>query len=177
MSQIEERVGSENSRGSSLSVLGSLKERRQEVLDKQVLRLPVPRWDDPVIVVVYKPVDHSLIRQAQAKVEKAGRDKQAEVEIEGNADILIRGCVAVIAVVDSAEYSLRPGDENGAPTKFDQDLAENLGVSGLGGKAPTARQVVRSLFITDGDILSAASEVIRFSGYREAEADSVVLGE
>lgn len=177
MTEIEERVGSETPRGSSLSVLGSLKERRQEVLEKQVLRLPVPRWDDPVIVVMYKPVDHSLIRLAQGKVEKAGRDKQAEVEVESNADILIRGCVGVVAVVDGKEYSLRPDDENGEPTRFDKDLAENLGVEGAGGKPPTARQVVRSLFITDGDILSAASEVIKFSGYRDAEADSVVLGE
>jgi len=97
--------------------------------------------------------------------------------VEGNADILIRGCVGVVAIVDGKEYSLRPGDENGEPTKFDQDLAENLGVEGIGGRPPTARQVVRSLFLTDGDILSAASEVIRFSGYREAEADSTILGE
>lgn len=178
MSEDVERVGSgEVARGGSPSILSSLKERRQQVLEEQVLRLSVPRWDDPIIVVMYKPVEHSFIRLAQSRVEKAGKDKQAETEVEGNADILIRGCAGVVAVVDGKEYSLRLGDENGEPTLFDRDLAENLGVEGIGGKTPTARQVVRNLFITEGDILSAASEVIKFSGYRETEADSTILGE
>lgn len=178
MSEIEERVGSDEAQGeSSLSVLSSLKERRQQVLEEQVLRLPIPRWDNPAITVKYKPVEHSFIRQAQNRVEKANKDRKADTEVEANADILIRGCVGVIAIVDGKEYSLRPGDENGEPTLFDQDLAENLGMESIGGKPPTARKVLQNLFITDGDILSAATELIRFSGYREAEADSTILGE
>lgn len=178
MSEFDERVGSdEGSVGASPSVLSSLKERRQQVLNEQVLRLAVPRWDNPTIVVRYKPVEHSFIRRAQNAVEKAGKDKQADTELNSNADILIRGCVGVVAVLDGKEYSLRLGDEQGEPTVFDSDLADNLGVEGSPGKLPTARQVVRSLFLTDGDILSAASELIRFSGYRETEADSAVVGE
>lgn len=178
MDSSEERVGSEQvSRATAPSVLSSLKERRQQVLEEQILRLPVPRWEDPSILVKYRPVEHGYIRKAQGRVEKANKDRQADVEIEANADILIRGCVAVVAVIDGKEYSLRPGDENGEPTTFDADLAENLGVEGVGNHAPTARQVVRSLFLTDGDILSAATRLITFSGYREAEADSAILGE
>lgn len=174
MSDEQERVVA---RGAAPSALFSLKERRQEVLEEQILHLPVPRWENPAIVVKYKPVEHSFIRAAQERVRKASNDKKAEVELLSNADMLIRGCVAVVAVVDGKEYSLRPGDEHGEPTRFDQDLAENLGVEGIGDKPPTARQVVRSLFITDGDILSAANEVVKFSGYREAEADSALVGE
>lgn len=178
MTESEERVGSDEvARGAAPSILSSLKERRQQVLEQQVLRLPVPRWDDPVIVVMYKPVEHGFIKAAQTRVEKAGADKKADVELEANADILIRGCTGVVAVVDGTEYSLRPGDEGGEPTVFDKDLAENLGVEGVGGKPATARQVVRSLFITDGDILSAANELIKFSGYRETEADAALVGE
>lgn len=173
-----ERVGSEDEAAPiGLSILGSLKERRQQVLEEQVLRLPVPRWEDPSIVVRYKPVAHTFIRTAQNRLEKANADKRSEVELEGNIDILIRGCDGVLAVLDGQEYSLRPGDENGDPTLFDKDLAENLGVEGTGGKAPSARQVVRALFITEGDILSAASKLITFSGYRETEADSAIVGE
>lgn len=178
MSEFDERVGSDEvSVGASPSILSSLKERRQQVLEEQVLRLPVPRWDNPTIVVKYRPVEHSFIRRGQSAVEKAGKDKQAEVELNSNADILIRGCAGVVAILEGREYSLRRGDEHGDPTLFDQDLAENLGVEGSGGKPPTARQVVRTLFLTDGDILSAASELIRFSGYRETEADAAVVGE
>jgi hypothetical protein len=178
MSEFEERVGSDEvSRGGSPSILSSLKERRQQVLEEQVLRLPVPRWDNPTIVVLYKPVEHSFIRLAQTRVEKANGDKKGEVEVDANADILIRGCAGVVALLDGKEYSLRPGDEDGEPTLFDKDLAENLGVEGSGGKTPTARQVLRTLFITEGDIISASTELIKFSGYRETEADEAVLGE
>lgn len=177
MSEPEERVGSEVARGAAPSILLSLKERRQQVLEEQVLRLPVPRWEDPVIVVHYGPVEHTFIKAAQTRMEKAGNDKKADAEVDANADILIRGCKAVVAVVDGKEYSLRPDDPEGEPTVFDQDLAENLGVAGVGGKPPTARQVVRALFITQGDILSAANELIKFSGYRETEADAAIVGE
>lgn len=159
------------------SVLGSLKARREEVLNAQILDLPVPRWDNPEIIVRYKPVEHGFIRRAQDQAKKAPKAKEYEAEVDGNADILIRGCVAVVAVIDGKEYSLRPGDEEGEPTTFDADLAENLGITGDNGKAPTARQVVRGLFITQGDILSAASSVVEFSGYRETEADAAVTGE
>lgn len=176
MSENEEE-SREVARGSSPSILSSLKERRQQVLAQQVLSLPVPRWEDPVIVVKYKPVEHGFIRAGQERVKKAGNEKKAEVEVDANADMLIRGCLGVVAVVDGTEYSLRLGDEQGDPTRFDQDLAENLGVEGAGGKPATARAVVRSLFLTDGDILSAANELMKFSGYRETEADTAVVGE
>jgi hypothetical protein len=178
MSNTDERVSSDEVvLGHSPSILSSLKERRQQVLDEQVLRLPVPRWDDPVIVVLYKPVEHSFIRIAQDRVSKTNADKAASVELDVNADILIRGCVGVVAILDGVEYSLRLGDENGDPTRFDGDLAMNLGVEGIGGKEPTARAVVKSLFLTGGDILSAATEVVKFSGYRETEADATLVGE
>jgi hypothetical protein len=156
-----------------LSILGSLKERRQQVLEEQVHILPVPRWENPTIIVKYKPVEHGFIRRGQEAIKKAPKQKQFEIEIDVNADVLIRGCTAIVAVIDGVEYSLRPGDPNGEPTVFDRDLAENLGLD----DRATARQVVRALFLTHGDILSAANSVIQFSGYRDTEADAAVQGE
>ena len=156
-----------------LSVLGSLKERRQQVVNETVLRLPVPRWRDPELVVVYKPVDHKYIRAAQDRVSKAPKERRYEAEVDGNADILIRGCVGVVAVVDGKDYSLKPGEPHAEPTLFDADLASNLGLD----DAATAREVVRSLFIAEGDIISAAGALTQWSGYRETEADSTILGE
>lgn len=167
MSELEEAVVDRN-----LSVLGNLKERRQKVVEAQVLSLPVPRWTDPNIVVKYKPVDHEVIRQAQQRVEAAPANKKASVEVDANADVLIRGCLGVVGVVDGEEYSLREGDPNGEPTLFDADLANSLGL----GKS-TARQVVRALFIAEGDIISAAGKLGQWSGYREAEADESLSGE
>ncbi len=155
------------------SVLTSLKERRTEILEEQVLTLPVPRWTNPEIYVKYRPVEHHFIRAAQDRVAKAPKGSRYEMEVDGNADILVRGCVGVVAVIDDQEFSLRPDDPHGDPTLFDADLAANLG---LGDRA-TARQVVRELFVTEGDILSASQSLVQWSGYKETEADTTLRGE
>lgn len=176
MSEQEEqgRTEPETVSTGGLSILGSLKERRQQVFEEQVLRLPVPRWENPEIVVKYRPVEHTLIRQTQTKVENIkDKAKKFEAEVDGNADLLIRGCVAVVAIVDGREYSFRLGDPHGEPTVFDMELAANLGLS----DRATAREVVRALFIAEGDIMSASQALVQFSGYRETEADSTVSGE
>lgn len=156
-----------------LSILSSLKERRQQVIAEQQLALAVPRWSDPVIVVKYKPLPHELIRASQTRLENAPKAKRAGLEVDLNADLLIRGCTAVVAVVDGEEYSLRSGDPTGEPTLFDADLAENLGLD----DAAKARDVVKALFITEPDIISAAQSLITWSGYKETEADDSLRGE
>lgn len=156
-----------------LSVLGQLKTRREEIRTGQHLDLPIPRWDDPELIVRYRPLEHSVIRRAQDQVDKAPKQKRYEVELNGNCDLLIRACEGVIARLDGQDYSLRPGDPKGEPTTFDADLASNLGLE----EGATARQVVRDLFITDGDILSHTQALIEWSGYRETEADEQLEGE
>lgn len=159
--------------GTRLSALGQLKERREQIFTKQVLTLPVPRWEDPVIKVRYRPVPHDLIRNAQRRVERTKKNAQAKEELYGNMDLLIKSCVGVVAVIDGQEYSLWPNEPKGELTTFDADLAENLGLP----NGATARQVVQALFITDGDILSQAQELVEWSGYRETEADDELEGE
>lgn len=159
--------------GGKLSVLGQLKARREEIRQGEHLDLPVPRWNDPEVIVRYKPLEHAVIRRAQDAVDKAPKQRQYQTELEGNCDLLIRACEGVIARIDGQDYSLRPGDPKGEPTLFDPDLAANLGLE----EGASARQVVKELFITDGDILSHAQALIQWSGYRETEADAQLEGE
>lgn len=160
-----------------LSRLGDLKERRQAILESAVLDRKVPRWNDPEVWVRYKPIDHSVIRAGFARIDSAPPAKKGEVEVNANADLLIRACVGVYAklpdVDPEAEFSLRPDDPEGEPTRFDPDLATCLG---LPDKA-TAREVVKKLFITEGDIIAHAKAVAEFSGYTEDETDTDFLGE
>jgi hypothetical protein len=156
-------------KGNRLSVLGSLKERREQIVEESYIDLPVPRWHDPEVVVRYKPVPHTVVRKAMNN--NVPDKRKGNAEVEANCEVLIYGCVGVFARLDGHEYSMRPGDENGTWTTFDEDLAENLGCN------PSAIEVVRKLYITDGDILSAASKVGEFSGYREQYADEEALGE
>lgn len=169
----EQEAASASVQTNGLSVLSSLKERRQQVIEEQVLTLPVPRWTDPVIVVKYKPLPHEMIRASQTRLEAAPKAKRAALEVDLNADLLIKGCRAVVAVLDDTEYSLRSGDPSGEPTVFDSELAENLGLD----DNARARDVVRALFITEPDIISAAQSLIVWSGYKETEADDSLRGE
>lgn len=155
------------------SILGSLKDRRREIAESEHLTLSVPRWNDPEIVVRFKPLEHETIRSIQGRVSKAPKKEQGRAEVRAHVDLLIRACDAVIARIDDESYSLRPGDPHGEPTLFDKDLAENLGLD----DGATARDVVQALYITHGDIISAANQVVRFSGYNVDAADEAILGE
>lgn len=153
--------------------LTNLKDRRKQIAEGEELVLSVPRWQDPEILVKYRPIEHSVIRSAQTRVEKAPKARKWDAEVDGNADLLIRACKGVVAVLDGEEFSLNPDDPEGEPTKFDADLAKNLGLP----EGATARQVVKHLFITEGDVLSHGKALVEFSGYRDAEADEALAGE
>lgn len=154
-------------------MLGSLKARRQEILNKEYLDLAVPRWTDPEIIVRYKPVDHAVIRRAQMNAENAPKKKRIETELNGNCDILIYGCVHISARIGDKTYSLNPDDPEGELTQFDSALAANLGLE----QNATARSTVKALFLTDGDLLQHASRVVEWSGFREDESDEELEGE
>lgn len=155
------------------SVLGNLKARRESIAKAQVKEIPVPRWEDPEVWVIYEPLEHPFIRSKFSTIEKAENRKKGEVEVNVNADVLIKACVGVYAKLGGKRYSLRPDEPDGELTRFDPDLAANLGLP----ENATAREVVRSLFFTDGDIISTAQQVIEFSGYRENEATEEIEGE
>lgn len=156
---------------STLSVLGQLKAKRENVVSNNHIDMPVPRWDSPVIVVRYGPLDHNEFKRAGRQVDRAADNKKAEVEVNVNCDLLARAVQGVYGIVGGQKYSLRPGDHNGDWTKFDDDLAKNLGCGN------TAREIIKSLYITEGDILSTAGKLAEFSGYKEQEADDSIAGE
>lgn len=154
-----------------MSVLGNLDKRREEIIAAQELTLAVPRWTNPIIKVVYKPVDHSIIRRGQDGADGKKGGKRSAAEMDANKDVLIAGCVGVYALIEGEKYSLNDADFEGDWTLFDADLARNLKCD------PTARGAVKGLYIYDGDIIAAANAIAEFSGYKEQEADEELAGE
>jgi hypothetical protein len=163
-----------NAGRAGLSVLDNLATRRQQIREDLTEDIPVPRWTDPEIVVKFAPIDHDDLNKARTVVTKAQRGARSVAEIHANCDILIKACKGVVAVIDGEEYSLRVGDRNGEPTLFDPDLAAALG---LDGENATARQTVRALYLTDGDIIATADRLVRWSGYRLQQVDRELEGE
>lgn len=161
----------------SISILKNLRDRREEIAVAQVLSERVPRWSDPEIWVDYKPVDFNAVDKVRREGStKVTGEAESEMIFLANVDALIAGCIAVYAVLpdDDAtpktKYSLKAGDPTGALTKFDRDLGVNLGLN----ESCTARQVVRALFIADGDVLTHANKLNAFSGYAGQEANRLV---
>jgi hypothetical protein len=151
------------------AILQGLASRRQEIRDKLHLDLKVPRWSDPEIYVRYNPMDSSRTDEIiDARKKTQGRVK--EWSMLANCDILASSCAGIYATLDGDEdtkYSLRSGDENGSWTKFDPDLGTALGLT----RVSDAVSVVRCLYQTDGDILAAASDLLRWSGISTADSD------
>lgn len=158
-----------------LSVLGQLSKRHDDIKNAQQLTMAIPRWSDPEIWVRLKPIAHEDIRRAMERIDKAQKAMRGQVELEQNIDLLIKACIGVFATLgdDPTEYSLRPDDPEGDHTRFDHDLAANLGLS----EGVSARHVVKALYITEGDILSHAKALIEWSGYRDTEAEETIAGE
>lgn len=155
----------------SLSQLNQLAARCAEIQNAQVLDLPVPRWTDPEIHILYRPLELEALTKAQKAVAKAKGDR-SEVVLDQNASGLIKACVGIYALIDGERYSLKQGDPNGELTVFDDDLAAALGLD-----PGRALPLCKKLFITDGDLLSHALQLTEWSGFAATKSDEEFTGE
>lgn len=158
------------------SILGNLARRLEEISGTMHLDVAVPKWTEPEIYVRYQPVDHEYLAKGRDKIQAAKKNQRGSVELQVNTDLILHAAVEVFGILDGnmdKRYSLREGDEDGAPTTFDEDLAEALGLD----RISTGRSIVDKLFPTDGGIISHGAAIAEFSDYREAESDEAMRGE
>jgi hypothetical protein len=145
----------------------SLKGRRESIKKTLYTDLQIPRWEDPEVFVRYGPIDNTRTEKA---IENRSKQKIDEVNILANADILINSCVGVFACLDGDyehKLSLNPDDPEGPWTRFDPNLAKNLGLL-----TDKATDVVRALYITDGDLIMAANQLVEWSAQASTKLDS-----
>lgn len=167
------------------SPLGSLRERRKAAEASLYVDIKVPRWREMVGVDVYVrcgPVSPAFLADSSERRQKpkGGRSKDPEWSTLANADVLIHSCLGVFAieeedvrVADATRdqmLSLRDGDPTGEWTKFDQDLAYTLSLDDGDGN-PSAVRVVRKLFWTDADLITAVNRLAAWSGLKNPQAD------
>jgi len=153
------------------SAIGMLVERRKAIAAKQGIVYGVPEWDEPRVFVRFRPLAHHELKAAQGRIERA-KDKAA-AEVDANAGLLVKACVEVWGDYGDGEKTpLSPKPEDGL-TKFDGNLAQALGLPA----ESLASNVLKTLFMREGDILSCAQYLATQSGYREAEGDEELAGE
>lgn len=134
------------------SPLANLRARRQAAADRLHLDLAVPRLDPPVFVR-FRPITQAEINRINAQHAKS---KAKDVDVVVNAVSLATCCLGVF---DDTTVELVDAGE--AP-KFDEDLAELLELP----EGSKAVDVVRGLYLTDGDVIAAGAELAQWSGYR-----------
>lgn len=157
--------------------LAQLKAQRAALRDNLHIDLKVPRWTPPLeIYVRYQPVDNARFESIIERRSKQGQGWS----IWANADVLASSCLGVYAVIDgdtSKKFSLADPDEGdewdeagqaaqlAKPwTRFDRKLGETLGVEAFKLDANDASIICRELYLTDGDLLAAASKLMEWSG-------------
>lgn len=147
----------------STSPLANLRRRREEAIEKLYVDLPVPRYgDDLALHVRYAPVPQHKV-EAVNKI--AAKSKDREKNIIANASILADACLGVFAeiTIDGETHEISVDDEHPDEDwpKFDERLGHLLGLDG----PARATDVVRRLYLTDGDIIATAAKLADWSGY------------
>lgn len=149
------------------SALASLRARRDAATATLWIDLEVPRYDPPVYVR-YTPLALARIRQVERRHEKY---KGPDRDLRTNAVLLGEACAGVwTRDADGEPVSIDPSDPHGPWPCFDARLAELLEEPASLGVV----DVVRALYVTDGDLVATGAKVSDFSGYtaddlREAE--------
>lgn len=139
------------------SVLASLRDRRKAAEQKLHLDLRVPRLEPPVFVR-FRPVTQAEINRINTQHAKS---KAKDVDVIINAVSLSTACIGVFDEVDGKLRSIDPeGDADEAP-RLDERLAQLLELP----EGSTAVEVVRGLYLTDGDIISTGARLAQWSGY------------
>lgn len=134
------------------SALSGLRARRDAARKKLHLDLAVPRLDPPVYVRFEPVPQERLTRIARQYKDSKARD----VEVVMNAVHLASACIGVFAEVDGQPE----GDPDSWP-RFDADLAEILGLPA----STSPVDIVRDLYLTDGDVIATGTRLVEWSGY------------
>ncbi|HTW17083.1 MAG TPA: hypothetical protein VMF51_18275 [Nocardioides sp.] len=142
------------------SILDGIRARRDRAKAALFVDIKVPRYE-PELWVRFKPTEQKRI---DAAGEKARKSKDDHRIVNANATLLAEACIGVFEVdADGEKVSIDPADRSTNPDdwpQFDKRLARLLEIP-----AGKAVEVVRGLYLTDGDIISTAAELGEWSGY------------
>jgi hypothetical protein len=153
------------------SILGQLTQRRQEIQDSLKLKLRVPHWTDPEIVVTFNPLQVGQSAKIVQRADKRRGISDIDRGFDVACDSLIAACESVVALIDGQKYSFG-SDPQGPPTRFDADMAARFGLTDA-----SARSVLRHVYVNDGDIVETYMALQDWSSQRGEQIDEEFQGE
>jgi hypothetical protein len=147
------------------SLYAELKARREKATEELFFDYPVPKLEP--LHVRYRPMTGGEVK-ATAKAAERNK-KRDDGEVLAQAGLLARCCLGVFDVDEN-------GNAIGDPDewlRFGPELAEVLGVTV---DRPRAADVVRALYVRDGDITSTFNQLVVDSGYVLSELEESEAG-
>lgn len=154
-----------------------LKTRAREIREGLHLSLQVPRWKQPDVFVKFKPVASEEFATAQGKRERDGGPSWVLLSY---CDAIADSCEEVyfchpddthLPHAERQKFSLADGDPYGPKTRFDSKLADALGLIIAPDDPNKIATIVRGLYLTDGDIISAAGDLLDWSSRASVKAE------
>lgn len=157
--------------------------------EEAYIDLQVPRSHDPAVWVRYGTMPHSEIKSIFRRNEKRGKGPKGvkDWEVRANAEFLVEACLGIYLDLDGEKY---PFDAN-AVGPVDLDELEEDDLPRFDWRAATllkelahvpkehvsAVDVVKTLYVTDGDLLATGDAVMRHCGYDPAGVQERLAGE
>jgi len=154
-----------------------LKARAREIRDNLHLVLQVPRWKEPDVFVKFKPVASEEFAATQGKRERDGGPGWVLLSY---CDAIADSCEEVyfchpddadLPHAERQKFSMTTGDPYGPKTRFDHNLAEALGLIIAPDDPNKIAAIVRGLYLTDGDIIAAAGDLLDWSSRASVKAE------
>ncbi|WP_243061143.1 hypothetical protein [Nocardioides sp. SR21] len=146
------------------SALSDLRARREQAKQKLHLDLRIPRLEPPVFVR-YAPLEKPDIDEANAKIAES---KDRDREVVAKSVLLAKACLGVF----ERDAKGRPKGDPASWPKFDQQIGAMLELPADCG----AVEVVRGLYLTDGDVIVAMAELADWSAKSGQQAAEEYAG-
>ena len=135
------------------SIKDKLQARRVEIADNRTYDLDIPGYNGD-LYAVYKLLDGQRLNQIAQTVSKTTRDR-AERGITAAIDTLVVACKELRVRDEGRDLSVSEVAGLESEVRYDSQLAAFLGFSGELSDTPTAREVLRKVFV-DNEIAIAA---------------------
>lgn len=148
--------------------IGSLRARREKAREALTLDLVVPRYDPPIYVRL-KPVTQARI---EAGLKQAEKSKAKDASLAANAALIATACVGIFEKDGDTDVSIDADDRHGDLLTFsDERTAELLEVP-----MTKAGDLVRALYLTEGDVMATAGKLVDWCGYSDADLEADFSG-
>lgn len=155
----------EDTPAASSSLLAGLRGRREQALQHLHFDYPVPKMEP--LHVRYRPCTADEVEAAHKLAKK--NKHRGDGDLIGQASVLVKCCLGIFDTSPAGDPVQDPDDW----LTFGPELADALGMDVHN---PRAIDVVRKLYVREGDITSAFSQLVVDSGWKLEELEETLTG-